>query len=216
MKVRKRKRKREWKDREKKRKEEREQSDKWSSTIRLCRDVGKRKNRLQRGRQRAQPSRMADITNVIIHPTLRPPRVWGTKNVGQWILANPAWPKKRWVILVCLRFHAMLLLDASSASHVYYPLARAKYCSQHSIPKRRFVSIIWRFSANVFIISSSRMRSSIFRIMGEKYFFLCSLQFLLRPCVARESRECETTREREREKERHREREWEQVREQWH
>lgn len=95
MKERKRKRKREWKDREKKRKEEREQSDKWSSTIRLCRDVGKRKNRLQRGRQRAQPSRMADITNVIIHPTLRPPRVWGTKNVGQWILANPAWPKKK-------------------------------------------------------------------------------------------------------------------------
>lgn len=62
MKERKRKRKREWKDRKKKRKEEREQSDKWSSTIRLCRDVGKRKNRLQRGRQRAQPSRMADIT----------------------------------------------------------------------------------------------------------------------------------------------------------
>lgn len=82
---------------------------------------------IEKQAKRAQPSRMADITNVIIHPTLRPPRVWGMRSVGQWILTKSCLTEN-WVILVCLRFHTLYYFSYihiyTASYYIYYLIAR--------------------------------------------------------------------------------------------
>jgi len=133
--------------------------------------------RREKQAKRAQPSRMADITNVIIHPTLRPPRVWETKSVGQWILTKS-----------CLTENYSGLPSLPHAIYFFHIRLRIIYIiSNRSIPM-----IISYLSSNGFPLTREAppKRASTFRIiMG--IFLLTRLQFLLRPYVARESREKE-------------------------
>lgn len=130
------------------RKREEAKLDKWSSTVRRSTQRYRREKE-SRSRQNAHKHRewQIYIINVIIHPTLRPPRVWGTKSVGQWILTKSCLTEKiglfwsafastRYIIFIYIRLRIVYIYNIYTP-HTYITQSLAT-CSQY--PHAHFVS----------------------------------------------------------------------------